>query len=153
MLRNESLAVGVNVDVAVRLFIVPFMRGARNPPPLQTSAVNQIWRAIQPVDVWWWLSRSSFNHQFEKENTICSRGKKKKRFVLVRRTKATFFLFYPSVSVYFIFRGAPQQIIRNYRHQRGQSELNRQWTLAFVSSKITRCSRSWSVVFVFIVST
>lgn len=28
MLRNESLAVGVNVDVAVRLFItVPFCRG------------------------------------------------------------------------------------------------------------------------------
>lgn len=31
MLRNESLAVGVNVDVAVRLFIVPFMWGLRTP--------------------------------------------------------------------------------------------------------------------------
>lgn len=35
------------------------------------------------------------------------------------------------------------------RHPRGQSEVNRQWTLAFVSNKITHCSRSWFAVLLF----
>lgn len=159
MLRNESLAVGVNVDVAVRLFIVPFMRGVRAPATADELCEsdltsNTTCRCLMVT----WLSRSSFNHQFKKK--ICYRcTNQKSKFCFSARDKGKYFFVLllacvlRNLSDTWSFKVPRRRLYAIIRHPRGQSDVARQWTLVFVSSKIPHCSRSWSVVLLFIVST
>lgn len=82
-------------------FLLFLLCGESEPPRLQTSSANQIWRAIQPVDVWWSrdypaaVSITSLKRKYAIGARI-----KNLSFVLVHGTKANIF-FCPIVSVCF----------------------------------------------------
>lgn len=127
MLRNESLAVGVNVDVAVRLFIVPSMRGAITPATAdercESDLTSNTTCRCSMVTI-----PQQFQSPVEKKNAICSRRKKKQSFVLVRRTKANFFCFVlvlacilrngPFPSSVALLRGPLEPLLGEYRRTR-----------------------------------
>lgn len=133
-------------------FLLFLLCGGSEPPLLQTSSANQIWRAIQPVNVRWWLSRSRFNHQLKKLCYLCK--SQKSNFCCSIRDKGKVFVavlacILRNWSDTSSFEVPGRKLCTIIRHPRGQSEVNRQWTLAFVSSKITHCSRSWFAVLLF----
>lgn len=141
-------------------FLLFLLCGESEPPRLQTSSANQIWRAIQPVDVWWSrdypaaVSITSLKRKYAIGARI-----KNLSFVLVHGTKANIFFVLllacvlRNLSDTWSFKVPRRRLYAIIRHPRGQSDVARQWTLVFVSSKIPHCSRSWSVVLLFIVST
>lgn len=89
MLRNESLAVGVNVDVAVRLFIVPFMWGLRTPATADELCESDLTSNTTCQCLMVTIPQPFQSPAYKKKNATCTRVKKQS-FVAVCGQRQSF---------------------------------------------------------------